>query len=114
PDSSLSGGALGMQGWEEFTSLVMEDIGYTVVTLGTAGMIFAGFLLMVLILGLGLRRWGRSELLGWLGPVAAVLTGGAFVGLGETSRNAGPPTVAVAQVVAVAPQISEQAVTGLL
>jgi len=100
--------------WNLFLPLVKEEIGYSVVSVGTAGMIFAGFLLLVLLLGMGLRRWGRSELLGWLGPVAALLTGGAFMAIGEASRRAVPPTVAVTEMVTVKPKTLEQPVTGLL
>jgi hypothetical protein len=97
-----------------FEPLLNQEIGYRVVGVGTAGMVFGGFLLMVLVLGVGLRRWGRSELLGWLGPVAAVFTGGAFVVLGEASRRAVPPTLAVAEFVVVQPQASEQSASGIL
>jgi len=99
---------------DAFAPLVKGDIGYQVVSVGTASLIFGGFLLILLILGVGLRKWGRLELLGWVGPVAALSTGGAFIALGEASRNSISPTVAVAQRVAVNPRDSELSVTGLL
>jgi hypothetical protein len=94
--------------------LVSEDIGYHVVSVGMAGAIFAGFLVLLLVLGMGLRQWGRLEFLGWMGPIAAVSTGAAFLFLGEGSRRTVPPTLAVAQIVAMNPRSSDQAVTGLL
>jgi hypothetical protein len=99
---------------DAFAPLVKGDIGYRVVSVGTASLIFAGFLLILLVLGVGLRKWGRLELLGWVGPVAALSTGGAFMALGEASRNSISPTVAVAQRVVVNPRDSELSVTGLL
>jgi hypothetical protein len=105
---------LGKTEWNALTPLVTGDIGYSVVGVGTASLMFGGFLLALLLLGLGLRRSRRSELLGWLGPVAAVITAGAFLAVGEVSRRAVPPTVAVAELVAVNPRASEQAVTGML
>ncbi len=94
--------------------LVSGDIGYSVVSVSTAGMIFGGFLLLMLGLGIGLRKWGRLEVLGWIGPVVALSTGAAFLALGEASRRSVPATLGVAQIVAVNPRTADQAVTGLL
>jgi hypothetical protein len=94
--------------------LVSGDIGYSVVSVSTAGMIFGGFLLLMTVLGIGLRKWGRLEVLGWMGPAVALTTGVAFLALGEASRRSVPSTLAVAQIVAVNPQTADQAVTGLL
>jgi hypothetical protein len=94
--------------------LMTEDIGYRVVSLRTAGMIFAGFLVLLLVLGTSLRHWGRLEFLGWVGPLVALSTAAAFLFLGEGSRRAVPPTLAVAQIIAMNPRSSDQAVTGLL
>jgi hypothetical protein len=99
---------------DPFAPLVKGGIGYSVVTVGTASVIFGGFLLILLILGAGLRKWGRLELLGWIGPVAALSTGGTFMALGEASRQSVLPTVAVAQRVAVNPRSPELSITGLL
>jgi hypothetical protein len=97
--------------WEP---MVSAEIGYSVVSLRTAGLIFGGFLLVLLIVGLGLRKWGRLEVLGWVGPVAALGAGALFLILGEASRRSIPPTLGIAQIVAVNPESSDQAVTGLL
>jgi hypothetical protein len=97
-----------------FAPLVTGDIGYSVVGIGTASLVFGGFLLALVLFGLGLRKWRRSELLGWLGPVTALSTASAFWAVGEAGRRSVPATVAVAEMVAVNPHASEQAVTGLL
>jgi hypothetical protein len=97
--------------WEP---LVSADIGYSVVSVGTAGLMFGGFLLLLVSLGIGLRKWGRLEVLGWMGPLAALSTATAFLALGAASRKGVPPTLAIAQIVTVNPGTSDQAVTGLL
>jgi len=99
---------------DAFAPVVMGDIGYSIVGVGTASMIFGGFLLMLLFLALGLRKWGRLEMLAWVGPVAALSTGVAFMTLGEASRRAVSPTVAVVQRIAVNPGSPEVSVAGLL
>ena len=73
--------------------LVAGEVGYSVPPRNTAALIFAGFLALVLILGLGLRRFRRIELAALLGPVAALAAGGLFIILGTASRNAVPPTL---------------------
>jgi hypothetical protein len=105
---------LGTKEGDAFAPLVIGDIGYSIVGVSTASMVFGGFLVMLLVLALGLRKWGRLEMLSWIGPVAALSTGLAFVALGEVSRQAVSPTVAVAQRIAVNPQNQELSVTGLL
>jgi hypothetical protein len=97
-----------------FTPLLTEEIGYTVVTRSTIGLILAGFLLATLALGILLRRSRRPELLSWLPPAAALATAAVFVVLGEVSRRAAPPTVAVGQVVDAVAGSDEVAVHGLL
>jgi hypothetical protein len=52
---------------------------------------------------LGLRRSRRRELVGWLGPAAALGATAALLALGEASRRAAPPTVATVQVVHAVP-----------
>jgi hypothetical protein len=98
----------------DLVPIVSGEIGYSVVSVSWAGIIFGVFLLVLLIFGIGLRKWGRMEVLGWIGPAAALLAGGVFLALGESSRRSIPPTVGVAQIVAINPKSSDQAVTGLL
>jgi hypothetical protein len=70
--------------------------------------------LAALALLLALRKSHRPELLGWAGAAAALGAAVAFLALGELSRRAAPATVAVAQVVDVAPGTGEAPVHGLL
>ena len=99
---------------EAFRPIVAGEIGYAVIGRGTAGLVFGALLLTLLTLGVVLRRWRRPELLGWLAPTAALAAAAVFVALGESSRRAVPPTVAVAQIVDAVPGSGEVAVHGLL
>lgn len=99
---------------EAFRPLLTQEIGYSVAGRGTVGLVFAAFLAVTLALGAALRRSRRPELLGWVGPAAALGAAGAFLALGEASRRAAPPTVAVAQVVDAVPGTAEVPVHGLL
>jgi hypothetical protein len=114
PVVSFPDGRPGTKGWQAIAPMVSGDIGYSVVGVETAGLMFGAFLLALVLLGIGLRRWRRAEHLGWLGPVIGLIITGAFIAVGETARRAIPPTVAVVQMVGVNPRNSEQAVTGLL
>ncbi len=97
-----------------FEPLLGDEIGYEVVGPGPAALVFGAFLLTALGLGIGLRRSRRPELAGWVGPVAALPAAAVFFALGEASRRAVPPTVAVTQLVDVVPGSTEQPVRGLL
>jgi hypothetical protein len=99
---------------EEFRPMLVEEIGYSVVSRTALGLVFAAFLATTLGLGLVLRRTRRPEWLGWVAPAAAVAATGAFLALGEVSRRAAPPTVAVAQMVDAAASHDEAPVHGLL
>ena len=89
--------------------MVIEGIGYTVVGRRTAALIFGGFLVGVLGLGLALRRSKRPGLIGWLSPVLAVATAATFVALGEASRRSVPPTIGIAAIVEGVPGSDEAA-----
>jgi hypothetical protein len=97
-----------------FRDLLHEEIGYSVLGRGTVTLLFAGFLAGVLGIGLALRRTRRPELLGWVGPVAAVLVAAAFFALGEWSRRSAAPTVAVAELVDADAGTAEIPMHGLL
>jgi hypothetical protein len=99
---------------EAFTPLVGGEVGYSVPPRATAGLVFGVFLAAVLVLGVGLRWSRHPELLGWLAPVAAVVAAVVFIGLGEASRQAVPPTMAVAEMIDVVPHADEQPARGLL
>jgi hypothetical protein len=98
---------------EDLRPLLTEEIGYTVPSRGMAAGVLGAFLVALLALGLGLRRSRRPELVGWLAPVAALIAGGVFVGIGVSSRRAIPPTTAVAAVADAVPGSGETAVNGL-
>lgn len=99
---------------ESFQPLLTEEIGYSVVGRSLVVLVFGGFLLAVLALGIGLRRSRRPELVGWLAPAAALATASIFVVAGETSRRTVPPTVAVAQVVHAVSGKEEASIHGLM
>jgi hypothetical protein len=96
-----------------FEPLVRDEVGYSIIGVGTAGLIFGGFLVALLAIGMGLRNVGRAELLVWLGPMAAVVAAGIFLVLGTASRRSVPPTMAVAQLINVSPRAEEPPVRGL-
>jgi len=98
---------------EDLRPLLNEEIGYSIIGRGTVGFVLGAFLLALLALGLGLRRAARPELVGWLGPVAALAAAGVFLVLGESSRRAVPPTVGVAEIVEAVPGSGESASHGL-
>jgi hypothetical protein len=99
---------------EAFRASLAEEIGYSVVDRRTVALVFGAFLLAALAAGLALRRSRRPELLGWLGPAAAVGATAAFLAVGVSSRRAAMPTVATAQVVDAVSGTGEAAVHGLL
>src|SRR5262249_8410296 len=78
--------------------LLTEEIGYSVVGRGPAALVLGGFLVVLVGIGIGLRRAARPELIGWLGVIAALAAAGVFLVLGERARQAVPPTVGVAEV----------------
>lgn len=94
--------------------LVGDDIGYSIVRTSTAALVLAAFLAAVLVLGVALRRSRRPELVGWLGPCAAVVAAGIFVVLGEVSRRRVPSTVASVAVIDASSGSRAQAVNGLI
>jgi hypothetical protein len=99
---------------EVFRRALTEDIGYAVVGRGTVAVVSGAFLLAVLALAVVLRRLRRAGLLLWLGPATALGAAAAFIGLGESSRRAVPPTVAAVQVIDPIPGAREIAAHGLL
>jgi hypothetical protein len=98
---------------DDLRPLLTEEIGYTIVGRPAAGAILGGFVIALAALGIGLRRSRRPELVGWLAPAAAVGAAAIFVVLGEGSRRAVPPTVAVAEIVDAVPGSGELAASGL-
>lgn len=99
---------------DAFREPLSDEIGYTIPGQGTVALIFAGAVLAAVMAALALRHSRRPELLGWLGPAAALAATVVLLGLGEWSRRAAPPTVALGQVVHGVAGTEEAAVQGLL
>lgn len=99
---------------DKLQPLLADEIGYRVPSRVTMALTCAGFLSAALALAVVLRRTRRPELLGWLGPAAALGTTGVFFALAESSRRATPPTIAVAQLVDAVAGQDEAAAHGLL
>jgi hypothetical protein len=97
-----------------FQPMLVDEIGYSVVGRRSVALVAGGFLLGTILLGLFLRRLGRRELLGWLGPAAALAAAAVFVALGESARRSAPATMAFAQVVDADAGTPEAAARGLL
>jgi hypothetical protein len=111
-------------GVEAFRPMLIEEIGYSVVTRRTLGFIFATVLTATLALAIALPSRRKKPkvalvsrglpLIGLIGPIAALAAAGVLVAAGESSRRAVAPTVAVAQLVDAVPGAEEAPVHGLL
>lgn len=99
---------------DNLTPLLTEEIGFRVMNRGSVGLIFVTSLLAALGFGIKWRRTRRPELLGWLGPAAAIAAAAILVVLGESSRRAVPPTVAVVQFVDGVAGHNEASLRGLM
>jgi hypothetical protein len=99
---------------EAFQPLLQADIGYSIISRQAVILVLGGFLLGALLLGIGVRQSRRPELAGWLAPLMALAAAAVFVLLGEESRRAAPPTVAVAQIVEADTGTEEASAHGLL
>jgi hypothetical protein len=99
---------------DDLRSYVTEQISYSVVGRNTVLLVFGLFFLGLIVATVALVRRGSLEHLGWLGPTLALGATGSFVGLGELSRGAVPPTVAMAQIVDAVPGLDEVQTTGFL
>jgi hypothetical protein len=99
---------------EAFESLLSQEIGYVVLSRATILVIFAVFLLGTLGASALARTTRRPELLGWIGPLAAVGAAAALLVLADSARRGTPPTVAVAQIIEASAGTPEVTVEGLL
>jgi hypothetical protein len=99
---------------DDLRSYVTEQISYPVIGRDTVLLVFGSFFLVVSIAAFALGRRGLRAHLGWLGPAVALVASAALVGLGEWSRGAVPPTMAVAQIASAAPGLDEVPMTGFL
>jgi hypothetical protein len=99
---------------DDLRSYVTEQISYAVVGHTTVLLVFGLFFLALTAAAVVLGRKGLREHLGWLGPALALGAAGVFVGLGELSRGAVPPSVAVVQLVDAVPGLDEVQTSGFL
>jgi hypothetical protein len=99
---------------DDLRAFVTEQVSYSVSGRGTVLLVFGLFFLVLGAAAVALGRKRALEHLGWLGPALALGAAGAFVVLGEQSRGAVPPTVAVAQIVDAEPGQDEVQATGFL
>jgi hypothetical protein len=99
---------------DDLRSYVTEQISYSVVGRHTVLLVFGLFFLALTVAAVALGQKGLLEHLGWLGPALALGAAGVFILLGELSRGAVPPTLAVAQVVDAVPGIDELQTNGYL
>ena len=98
---------------DDLRPMLVEEIGYSIISRESAAGIMGVFLLALLLLGFGLRRSRRPEIVGWLSPAAAVATATLFVVLAIASRRAVAPTVATAAIADVVPGSNDVAFNGL-
>ena len=97
----------------DLESILTSEIGYKVVGRETAGAILLCFVLGTIASGILLRSTRRPESIGWLAPLLAIVTAGAFVAFGLSSRRAVPATVSVMSVVDVSSGNREGNASGL-
>lgn len=99
---------------DDLKPFVTSQIGYQVVSRGMVLLVFGLLFLGMVLASFVLIKKGGLEHLGWLGPALAFATAGAFFVLGEHSRSAVPPTIAVAQIVDAEPGTDDAQATGLM
>ena len=100
-------------GEEDFQQYIGEQIGYQIVGKEWIIAILGTFSGILLLAGFWLARVRHLERMLWVGPLAAACTALVLAGLGRTSRESVPPTVAVVQWVAPVNQSQFVPVTGL-
>ncbi len=99
---------------DELQTFVKDQISYKVVGRSTVLMVFLCLFAALTGAAVVFTRKGFLEHLGWLAPALALGTAAIFVGLGEVSRGAVPPTVAAAQVIEMTPGADMAQATGYL
>jgi hypothetical protein len=99
---------------EELRPILLNEIGYSVISRQTMIGMFLVFFLATGVLIFLFRNTKHLEILGWLGPIAAICAALSFFFLGESSRRSAPATTAMAQLVQAQPGEPEASVEGLL
>ena len=98
---------------EDLRPLLIDEIGYSIMSQRTAIAVLGAFLLALVGIGVAIRRTRRPELVGWLAPAAAVGIGIVFLIWTTNSRRAIPPTTATVAIADAVPGSHDVAVSGL-
>jgi hypothetical protein len=98
----------------DFDGYVSSKIGYRIIDRRTVSAVLGGFCLVLLATGVILAAMGRLPVLGWLGPIAAIVAAAVLTVLGQQNRTAVQPTLAVGQFVEVSQGVDDWRVHGLL
>ena len=93
--------------------VLSQEIGYEVLKRSSAIAIFGVFLLALLVGGFAVRRSVRPERMVWIVPAIAVATATVFVAIGQSSRQAVPPTIGIVEIVDAVPGSKEAAANGV-
>jgi hypothetical protein len=99
---------------EDLRTYVSDQISYKVVSRSAVLLVFGALFVALVLAAFSFIKKGGLEHLGWLSPALALVTAVVFIGLGERSRGAVPPTVAVAQLIDVVPGATQAQASGIL
>ena len=98
---------------EDLRPLLLDEIGYRVPERGVVIGLQGVFVVSLVGIGVVLYRSRRTEILGWLVPLAAGAIGFAFYLIGGSSRHSIPSTAAVAEVAEAVPGSGEVSRSGI-
>lgn len=98
---------------DDLRPIVLDEIGYSVPERGLVVTIFAVFVAVLAAIGLIVRRSRRSEIVGWLTPMAAAVAGLAFYLVGGATRHSIPQTATIAEIAEAVPGSGEIARVGV-
>ena len=98
---------------EKFLPALSKQIGYRIVGRGWIIATLGSFCLVLLLVGMWLRRAEQLERMVWIGPALAAIAAVFLVAIGARSRHEVPSTVAVAQIAHIESGIEELRITGV-
>ncbi|MFO0904102.1 MAG: hypothetical protein U0939_13955 [Pirellulales bacterium] len=96
-----------------FQPALEQQIGYRIPARSLAVTILSGYCLALFGVGIVLARSGRLDRLAWVVPIVTGATALIFIGLGMSSSQSVPPTLAYMQLAQYLPQSNEVRVDGL-
>ena len=99
---------------EDLQPYLTQRIGYKVAGRGSVFGILGSFCGLLVLAAVCLARRQQLERMIWVAPVAALVTAGTLIVIGMWTKQAVPPTVAVAQLVEVEPGAEDIQMTGLM